>query len=346
MLSLSDALANLSNLPMISNMLSSDFFDQKVMNNIWSFIWFVVAYSIVFIIIPAKVLKLKLCDGDFINNAIISITVSQVTLTVIVYVLSFMKIYNTLTLVLSIIFVMLFYIKFKNRLSFRKKLNDFIFSFSDVINGQLKMSLIVRNYLGEKISNISHGVKRFISWYFDKNVGYHIINTICILVLVIRRGFFAMTSQSFPTSDVSVHTSWINFIDAGYIFSDGIYPFAMHNVVSSFAKITFIDVVTVMRFLGPLNAVFMGMLLMIVITKIFKSPAASTVTGIVYCISSFGTGAVVDRIFFSLPQEYGMLFIIPAGYFMVKFLEEQRTVDGITFAFARTLTGLSLARLS
>ena len=338
MLSLSDALANLSNLPMISNMLSSDFFDQKVMNNIWSFIWFVVAYSIVFIIIPAKVLKLKLCDGDFINNAIISITVSQVTLTVIVYVLSFMKIYNTLTLVLSIIFVMLFYIKFKNRLSFRKKLNDFIFSFSDVINGQLKMSLIVRNYLGEKISNISHGVKRFISWYFDKNVGYHIINTICILVLVIRRGFFAMTSQSFPTSDVSVHTSWINFIDAGYIFSDGIYPFAMHNVVSSFAKITFIDVVTVMRFLGPLNAVFMGMLLMIVITKIFKSPAASTVTGIVYCISSFGTGAVVDRIFFSLPQEYGMLFIIPAGYFMVKFLEEQRTVDGITFAFAASMT--------
>ena len=253
MLSLSDALANLSNLPMISNMLSSDFFDQKVMNNIWSFIWFVVAYSIVFIIIPAKVLKLKLCDGDFINNAIISITVSQVTLTVIVYVLSFMKIYNTLTLVLSIIFVMLFYIKFKNRLSFRKKLNDFIFSFSDVINGQLKMSLIVRNYLGEKISNISHGVKRFISWYFDKNVVYHLIGSVCLIVLLIRRGYFAMTSQAFPTSDVSVHTSWINFLDADYIFCDGIYPFALHNIVSAFSKITFIDVVTVMRFLGRLT---------------------------------------------------------------------------------------------
>lgn len=113
MLSLSDALANLSNLPMISNMMADGFFDQKVMNNIWSFIWFVVAYAIVFIIIPAKVLKLKLCDGDFIDNAMISIIVSQVALSSIVYVLAFMKIYNTLTLVLSIIFVILFYVKFK-----------------------------------------------------------------------------------------------------------------------------------------------------------------------------------------------------------------------------------------
>ena len=338
MLSLSDALANLSHLPMISNMLSSGFFDQKVMNNIWAFIWFVVAYSIVFIIIPAKVLKLKLCDGEFIDNAMISIIVSQVALSAIVFVLSFMKIYNTLTLVLSIIFVILFYIKFKNRISFRQKLNSFIFSFSDVISGQLKMSLIVRNYIGEKISNISHGVKRFVSWYFDKNVVYHIIGTFCVLVLLIRRGYFAMISQAFPTSDVSVHTSWINFTDAGYIFSDGIYPFAMHNVVSAFAKLTFIDVVTVMRFLGPLNAVFMGLMLMIFITKIFKSPAAAIVTGLVYCISSFGTGAVVDRIFFSLPQEYGMLFILPTGYFMIKFLEEQRNVDAIAFSFAASMT--------
>ena len=338
MLSLNDALANLYNLPFISNMLSGEFFDQKVMNNIWGFIWFVVAYSIVFIVIPAKVLKLKLCDGEFMDNAMISITISQVTLSAIVFVLSFMKIYNLLTLVLSIIFVILFYIKFKNRLSFRQKLNDFVFSFSDVINGQLKLSLIIRNYISEKISNISHGLKRFALWYFGKNVFYHLIGTLCILVLAIRRGYFAMTSQAFPTSDVSVHTTWINFLDAGNIFSDGIYPFAMHNVVSAFAKLTFIDVVTVMRFLGPLNAILMGMLLMMIITRIFKSPAAAIITGLVYCISSFGTGAVVDRIFFSLPQEYGMLFILPAGYFMVKFLEEQRTVDGITFAFAASMT--------
>ena len=89
MQSLYDALASLTNLPMISNMLSEGFFDQKVMNNIWSFIWFAVAYAIVFIIIPAKVLKLKLCDGDFLDNAMISIILSQVTLASIVYVLPF-----------------------------------------------------------------------------------------------------------------------------------------------------------------------------------------------------------------------------------------------------------------
>ena len=338
MLSLSDALANLSNLPMISNMLSGGFFDQKVMNNIWSFIWFVVAYAVIFIIIPAKVLRLKLCDGEFLDNAMISIIISQTTLASIVYVLGFMKVYNRLTLGLSIIFIILFYVKFKNRISYRKKLNEFVFTFSDILSGQLKFSLIVRNYLSEKISNISHGLRRFVAWYFDKNVVYHLLGSVSLLVLLIRRGYFAMTSQAFPTSDVSVHTSWINFMDADYIFCDGIYPFAMHNIVSSFAKLTFIDVVTVMRFLGPLNAFFMGVVLMAVISRIFKSPAASVVTGLIYCISSFGTGAVIDRVFFTLPQEYGMLFIIPTGYFMVKFMEDQRTVDGIAFAFAASMT--------
>ena len=338
MLSLSDALANLSNLPMISNMMSGDFFTARVMNNIWSFIWFVVAYAIVFIIIPAKVLKLKLCDGNFIDNAMISITISQVTLISIVFVLAFMKIYNTTSLVLSIIFVILFYVKFKNRISFREKLRDFIFAFSDVVTGQLKLSLIIRNYLREKISNISHGVKRFATWYFDKNAGFHIVGTLCVLVLCIRRGFFAIISQGFPTSDVTVHTSWVNFTDAGYIFSDGIYPFALHNIVSAMARITFIDVVTIMRFMGPLNAIFMGLLLMIFITRIFKSPAASIITAMVYCLSSFGSGAVIDRIYFTLPQEYGMMYILPAGYFMIKFLEEQRTIDGITFSFAASMT--------
>ncbi len=338
MLSLSDALANLYNLPMISNMMSGGFFSREVMNNIWSFIWFVVAYAIVFIIIPAKVLKLKLCDGEFLDNAVISITISQVTISSIVFVLSFMKIYNRLTLGLAVIFIILFYVKFKNRLSYRQKLNEFVYSFADLLNGQLKLPIIIRDYINDKIGNISHGVKRFFKWYFDKNVFYHLIGTLCILVLIVRRGYFAMTSQAFPTSDVSVHTSWINFLDAGFIFSDGVYPFAMHNVVSAFAKMTFIDVVTVMRFIGPLNAIFMGALLMMFITKIFKSPAASIITGMVYCISSFGTGAVVDRIFFSLPQEFGMVFIIPTAYFMVKFLEKQRIVDGMTFAFAASMT--------
>ena len=338
MLSLSDALANLSHLPFISNMLSGGFFDSRVMNNIWSFIWFIVAYSIIFIIIPAKVLRLKLCDGQFLDNAMISIIISQVTLSSIVYVLGFMKVYNRLTLALAIIFIILFYVKFKNRISYRKKLNDLVFTLSDILNGQLKFPLIVRGYVGEKISNISHGLKRFFTWYFDKNVGYHLLGTVSILVLFIRRGYFAMTSQAFPTSDVSVHTSWINFLDADIIFSDGIYPFAMHNIVSAFSKITFIDVVTVMRFIGPFNAVLMGIVLMALISRIFKSPAAAVVTGMIYSISSLGTGAVIDRVFFSLPQEYGMLFIFPTGYFMVKFLEDKRNIDGIAFAFAASMT--------
>lgn len=338
MLSLSDVLSNLSELPLISNLMSGEFFTATVMNNIWSLLWLMVAFAIVFIMIPAKILNLKLCDGNFLDNAMISIIVSQVTVISLVYLLSFMKIYNYATLLLSIIVVVLAYKKFKNKISYRQKLNDFIYKFSDVITGQLKLSLIVKPFIRNRLTYAANAVKRFFKFFCDKNVVYHIICVLLLAILMLRRCYFSITSEAFPTSDIAVHTSWINFLDAGYVFSDGIYPFGMHNIVSAFAKLTFIDVVTVMRFWGPVNAVLMGIMLMVFTVKVFKSPAAATVTGIIYCLSNFGTGAVIDRVFFSLPQEYGMLFIFPTAYFMVKFLEEQKVLDGVTFAMAASMT--------
>lgn len=342
MLSLSDVLANLSNLPLISNLMSGEFFDATVMNSIWSLLWFAVAYVILFIMIPAKILNLPLCDGNFLDNAMISIIVSHVTIITIVYLLAFMKVYNYATLLLSLIIAVLAYRKFKNKISYRQKLNDFIYKFSDVITGQQKISLIIKPFIRNRFSYAANAVRRFLKFFFDKNVVYHIICVLSLAFLVLRRCYFSITSEAFPTSDIAVHVSWINFLDAGYIFSDGIYPFGFHNIVSAFAKLTFIDVVTVMRFWGPVNAVLMGIMLMAFITKVFKSPAAATITGMIYCLSNFGTkpiGVVLfDRVFFSLPQEYGMLFIFPTAYFMVKFLEEQKPLLGVTFAMAASMT--------
>lgn len=337
-LSTAEVLENLSNLPMIRNMMSGEFFTAAVKNNIWSFLWFIVAYSIVFIVIPSKILGLKLCDGNFFDNALTSIIVSQTSLTFVVFVLAFMKIYNLATLIIALIIGIMYYYKFRDKISYREKANEVIYKLADLITGQRKLSLIIIPRYRRFVDSIANGIKYFVKFFFNKNVVFHIICTGSIIVLTIRRFFFAMESEGFPTSDVTVHTSWVNFIDAGYIFSDGIYPFAMHNIVSAFAKLTGIDVVTVMRFIGPWNAIMMGLMLMVFISRIFKSPAAATITALVYCVSSFGSGAVIDRVYFSLPQEFGMFYIFPAAYFLVKFLEENENMDGVTFAMAASMT--------
>lgn len=338
MLSFSDALANLSDLPMISNMLSGDFFSATVMNSLWSLIWFIVAYIIVFIMLPAKIMNLKLCDGNFLDNALSCLIISQVTIISVVFLLSFMKIYNYFTLMLALVIIVLAYKKFKNKISYREKVKGLLYKFSDLITGQLKLSLIIRDFINNRLNYAANAVKRFFLFFFDKNAVYHIICAVSLFVLMIRRCYFCITSNGFPTSDISVHTSWVNFLDAGYVFSDGIYPFGMHNLVSAFAKISFIDVVTVMRFWGPINAVLMCIVIMAFLAKVFKSPAAYTVAAVIYCVSNFGSGAVIDRVYFSLPQEYGMLFIFPSAYFMVKFIEEKSTFYGVVFAMAASMT--------
>ncbi len=338
MLPISDALANLSNLPLISNLLSGDFFTSTVMNSIWALLWFIVAYAIVFVMIPAKIMNLRLCDGNFLDNALICVIVSQVTIITIVYALAFLKIYNVFTLILSLTLIILVYKKISGKIKYREKIRNGIYKLSDLITGQLKLSIIVSDFIDNRVKYAAGAVKRFFTFYFNKNVVYHVICTVALLVLSLRRCYFSITSEAFPTSDIAVHTSWINFLDGGYIFSDGIYPFGMHNIISAFSKLTSIDVVTVVRFWGPFNAILMCVVMMSLLCKIFKSPAAYTVVAVIYSISSFGSGAVIDRVFFTLPQEYGMLFIFPAAYFMVKFIEEQKAIDGVTFAMAASMT--------
>ncbi|MBQ4396830.1 MAG: hypothetical protein II828_04860 [Clostridia bacterium] len=338
MLSFNDALANLSNVPFISNILSKDFWTPTVMQNVWSFIWFFVAYVLVFVVIPARILRLNLCDGNLFDNALKSLVISQTCVSLVVYVLSFMRIYNTVTLVLALIVGVMFYQKFKEKIRYRERVNHLIYDFSDIITGQRKLSLILIPAWRRFFDSIANGLKYFIKFFFNKNVVYHLICTFTIGILVLRRMYFALESQSYPTSDVFVHTSWVNFLDAGYIYCDGIYPFSMHNIVSAFSRLTFIDVVTVMRFIGPLNGILCGVMLMMFISRFFKSPAAATITGLVYCLSNFGSGALVDRMFFSLPQEFGMFFIFPTAYFMIRFIEDMDNMDGVTFAMAASMT--------
>ncbi len=343
MLSLSEALENLANLPLISNMFSGDFFNSTVMGNIWSLICFTVGYVILFIMLPAKILNLKLCDGKFFENAMISVIVSQVTIILAVFLLAFLKIYNYATLVITLILVVLIYRKIRYKVSYIQKGREFLYKFSDLITGQLKLSIILSDFLNNRINYMAGAVKRFFKFFFDKNVVYHIICTLTLLVLAVRRCYFCITSQAFPSSDISVHITWIKFLDAGNIFYDGVYPFGMHNLVSAFAKLTFSDVVTVMRFWGSLNAILFFATLLIFLSKFFKSPAAYTVVSIIYCVSDFANldisrGYVTDRLYYSLPQEYGMLFIFPTAYFMIKFFEEKKTTDAVVFAMAASMT--------
>ncbi|MBQ5545463.1 MAG: hypothetical protein IIU00_07260, partial [Clostridia bacterium] len=85
MLSFNDALANLSNVPFISNILSKDFWTPAVMQNVWSFIWFFVAYVLVFVVIPSRILRLNLCDGNLFDNALKSLIISQTCVSLVVY---------------------------------------------------------------------------------------------------------------------------------------------------------------------------------------------------------------------------------------------------------------------
>jgi hypothetical protein len=134
-----------------------------------------------------------------------------------------------------------------------------------------------------------------------------------------------------------VHHDWINFLEQNKIFSSGIYPFGMHNMISAFHKLAFLNLNIVMRYWGMLNCVLMVLLLLFLAVRLFHGKAVAMLPIVIYCVTDFSKLNYGFRRIYTLPQECGMLFLLPFMYYLGRFLKSRRWKDGIWFVFCAAI---------
>lgn len=155
-------------------------------------------------------------------------------------------------------------------------------------------------------------------------------------------GVNTVNVYGYCASDMVLHNYWINYMGSNRIFVDGVYPFGFHCVMYYLHEVFAIPTYVLLRVFALTQALMIHLMLLAFLKLVCKSKYTPYAGVAAYILSGIFYQYTYYRYYAPLPQEYGMIFILPSVWFAVAFLQEK---DFITVAKKKVRAGES-ARLS
>lgn len=234
-----------------------------------------------------------------------------------------------------------------NRISLKWKLAEGKKIFCRLSNGSLGIRSAVGN-LGRWIkSGCRFFVRLFYKYIVKKPVQFVFLMLICGGLFWIY-GRQIILTYGYCASDIPVHLSWINQMSRGKIFSDGVYPFGFHCMIYYLRTVFGVDTYVLMCEFFFVQVIYLHAVLLFMLKLLCKTKYLPYIGVCVYAVGSFWAWQTYSRFYSTLPQEYGMIFVIPSVYFLIRFFqirkedlrdrETRRILQCFALAFSLTLT--------
>lgn len=165
-----------------------------------------------------------------------------------------------------------------------------------------------------------------------RSVFSHIIHHVPEWIMLLRLLAFdvwyyayqTVTKYSYGASDIIVHHYWINQMDQGIIFWNGIYPFGFHNIIYFLHTFFGLPMLSIMRVFGVTETLFIYLMLYVLLRKICRSRYTPFLGVFIFSLPNLFNVVTTMRYQWTLPQEYAMLFLYPCAYFLIQFFERKK----------------------
>lgn len=280
-------------------------------------------YVFLAIILPALVFYRKFKMEPFYVRFMVYITFGNFYIINLVFAAQLLHISNRFTLILGTVAVFLLAIKRVYRIRPLNSIQNIIRAIVRLLRGTMGIRLLtkrIRWYFGSIIKSL---FKRMI-----KSIRYSWTEWICtfivICLLLWMYGNNMVNAFGYSASDIPVHNYWINEMDKNNIFAAGIYPFGFHCVIYYIHTVFGIKTYILLRLFGVVQTIFIHLVLLAFLRACCKSKYIPyTATAIYICINLLSR-TTYFRYISSLPQEFGMVFILPSIYFMYRFFEARK----------------------
>lgn len=280
------------------------------------------AYSVMTLLLPAILCYQKIKALKFSVRFMVYQTIGNFYMMNLVFLLELLHISNRATLMLfTIIPFLAAYI-----ILYRKKPKQVIW------NGLEKLKRLAGGQFGIRLfcQRMAEKILGFLGKVFQicaQRLRSNFLDVLLILgltfLLMYLYGTNAWNHYGYVMSDIPVHNYWINYMGKNQIFVAGIYPFGFHCVIYYLHTVFGIETYVLLRLFWLVQTMFIHFLLLAFIRACNKSKyAAYTGVGIYTALSIWGINTYV-RYYASLPQEFGMLFILPSIYFLFAFFERK-----------------------
>lgn len=303
------------------------------------------AYTGITVLLPEIMFRRILKGRRLSEQFLMSYTFGNFYIINIVFALQLLHISNFFTLT-AVTVLMSILIRVKvNRVPLRRQLAEGKKIFYRLSDGSLGIRSAVGNLVRWIKSGCRYFVRLFYKYIVKKPIQFVFLMLICWGLFWIY-GRQIILTYGYQASDISVHLSWINQMSRGKIFSKGVYPFGFHCMIYYLHTVFGIDTYVILCEFFFAQVIYLHAVLLAMLKLLCKTKYLPYIGVFAYIVGNFWAGQTYSRFYSTLPQEYGMIFVIPSVYFLIRFFQihKENLKDGETrrilqcFAMAFLLT--------
>ena len=191
----------------------------------------------------------------------------------------------------------------------------------------LQGSMGIKGFL-YRVKNRSMAVLKKAVWLFYCEVVCNTLQWILagavIAALFWIYGRQLVLTYGYRASDIPVHLNWINQMSRGNLFASGVYPFGFHCMVYYLHAVFGFDTYVILCVFYLVQVFFIYIVLLAMLKLLCRSLYLPYAGIMVYILGSFWARQTYSRFGSSLPQEFGMIFVIPSVYFLIRFFQTEK----------------------
>ncbi len=255
----------------------------------------------------------------------------------LVFLLQLFHISNRVTLILGTL-IPFFAAAAKRRKSFPAVLERRTGKLRIIVEGEMGVrTLLLRT--GNRLGKLSSG---WLGQWFAPRWPDVLLSAGMVGLVLYMYGTNTVNVYGYCASDMVLHNYWINYMESNHIFVDGVYPFGFHCIMYYLHVVFSVPTYVLLRVFALTQTLVIHLVLLAFLKLVCKSKYTPYAGVMAYIASGVFYQYTYFRYYAPLPQEYGMIFILPSVWFAIAFLKEK---DFISVAKKKIRVGEG-ARLS
>ena len=195
------------------------------------------------------------------------------------------------------------------------------------------MSRLARNTMGRRTffskcgNHIKSALKKLIIKIknYLKCYGWETFLTLCLCAVVcVIYGSNGIINYGYTASDTPVHNYWINAMSDNNVFVAGVYPHGFHCIIYYMHAVFGIDTYVLLRLFTVTSALYIHLALFAFCKGVCRGAYSAYAAVFIFAAVNLLNKDCIIRYTNNLPQEYGMIFILPTVYFIFEFFKHQK----------------------
>lgn len=280
-------------------------------------------YTFMTIALPFSLLEKKMKGMRLVERIMLSYVFGNFYIINLVFVLQLLHISHQITLILGTIIPYVVACVKLNKIDVKKSAGESLNSLHKMVHKELGVKSVVSKYWSKAWRSVKRLIKSLFMTIVKNPIDVILFLVVTAIILWIY-GVNVLQNFGYCASDIPVHNYWINYLSKGELFVAGVYPFGFHCLIYYIHEVFGLQTFVLLRVFCLVQTIYIHWMLLMFLKASLKSKYIAYLGVAIYAGTALFQYNTYSRYSSSLPQEFGMIFILPAIYFGFAFFKYKK----------------------